>query len=93
MVGIYGGKGHALTVDFARIHPLVGLEDAIVRMVVSDFDAMSAGVSFEYSFPFHRFLRCRRLLKVDESQSAVLVNVDSRIAVPFGGQKSIHLGD
>lgn len=88
---VYGSECHPLPVAFTCIDPLVCLEDSIVGVVILDFHSVPVGECLKCHLAFHRFLRGRRLLEVDEPQSTELVDVDGRVAVSLRGQESSHL--
>ena len=65
-----------------RFTKLVVREDAVVGVIVEYVDSVRIGEAFERLLPLYRFVRRSRLLEVDVTETAEMVNEDGRCFVP-----------
>jgi hypothetical protein len=87
------GKQHALLVLSARLHPLVGFENAVIGVIVLDGNAMSFCECLKRFLALNRlFCRCC-LLKIDKAKSTELIDKHSHIFVTLCCQEAGHLRD
>ena len=93
MVRFHAHKSQWLALLMAVDDPLVSAEDFVVGMVLSDVDALIAGIFFKGFSSFDCLVGGCCILQVSESETRDVVNIDCCIFVVLGRQDPRHLRD
>ena len=83
MMGADATEGYCVSGLLDVSHEFLAIEDAIVSMVVLDFDSKGSSISFERSLCLNGHFSIRTLLNVDVTEFRGLINKNSSYFVAF----------